>query len=168
VSAFDWSTYFDDLAVGQRFVTPARTVDERSVLMFAALTGDHHPAHTDERWAAAGPFGERIAHGMLVLSLAAGLVPFDPERVIALRRVAEVVFRRPVRLGDEIRVEGALEELRALTEDSGLTAWSWAVTAADGRPACRARVDVLWRRKALSLDDDPFAPTADGSVPVTL
>ena len=52
------------------------------------------------------PFGERIAHGLLVLSIAAGLVPFDPQRVIALRRVRDVVFKRPVRFGDTITRRG--------------------------------------------------------------
>ena len=73
--------------------------------MFAGLTGDFHPQHADAEWAAASPFGERIAHGLLVLSLAAGLVDFDPEEVLALRRVRDVVFKRPVKLGDTIRVE---------------------------------------------------------------
>ena len=46
-----------------------------------------HPQHTDTAWAAGSLFGERIAHGMLVVSFALGLMPFDPDRVIALRGV---------------------------------------------------------------------------------
>ena len=53
-----------------------------------------------------GPFGERIAHGMLVLSYAVGLVDFDPERIAALRRIREVVFKRPVAIGDTISRRG--------------------------------------------------------------
>ena len=80
------------------------TITEADLVSFAALTGDWHPQHADAEWAAAGRFGERVAHGMLVLSYAVGLVPFDPERVVALRGLDSVTFKRPVRIGDTIRV----------------------------------------------------------------
>ena len=67
---------------------------------FATLSGDMHPQHTDRAWARDSPFGERVAHGMLVLSYAVGLIPFDPDRVAALRGLDGVVFKRPVVLGD--------------------------------------------------------------------
>ena len=99
-------------AGGRRPSRPrGRTVTEADVVAFAALTGDCHPQHTDAEWAASSPFGERIATGMLVLSCAGGLVPFDPERVVALRRVGDVVFKRPVRFGDTLRVSGKMLEL---------------------------------------------------------
>ena len=65
--------------------TSGRTITESDLVSFAALTGDWHPQHADAAWAAASRFGERVAHGMLVLSYAVGLLPFDPERVVALR-----------------------------------------------------------------------------------
>jgi 3-hydroxybutyryl-CoA dehydratase len=86
---------FDGLKPGQRFTTRARTITESDVVAFATLTGDLHPQHVDADWAAASRFGERVAHGMLVLSYAVGLVPLDPDRVVALRRVREAVFKRP-------------------------------------------------------------------------
>ncbi len=90
----------------ERFVSRGRTVTEADVVAFAGLTGDYHPQHVDAEWAAGSVFGERVAHGLLVLGLAAGLIDFDPEEVIALRGVRDAVFKRPVRLGDTIRVEG--------------------------------------------------------------
>ena len=95
-----WSDPFEQLSVGQRFESGERAVRDTDVIVFSALTGDWHPQHCDPEWAAASPFGERIAHGMLVLSLAVGLVPLDPARVLALRRVSDVVFKRPVRLDE--------------------------------------------------------------------
>ena len=89
--------------------------------------------------------GERIAHGMLVISLAAGLVPFDPERVVALRRLGDVVFKRPVRLGDTLRVDGQVADLKPATDDAGLVTFAWKVLNQRGQPVCRARVEVLWR-----------------------
>jgi len=48
-------------------ITRGRTITEAGVVAFSALTGDHHPQHTDAQWAAETPFGGRVAHGMLVL-----------------------------------------------------------------------------------------------------
>jgi len=115
-------------------------------MVFAALTGDRHPQHCDAEWAAASPFGERIAHGMLILSLAAGLVPFDPERVLALRRVGDVVFKRPVRLDDSISVLGQITALAPLDARAGLVGLGWVVRNHEDALVCRATVAVLWRR----------------------
>jgi 3-hydroxybutyryl-CoA dehydratase len=161
------SAPFEQLAVGDAFVSRGRTVTEADVVGFAALTGDWHPQHADAEWARSSAFGERIAHGMLVVSFAVGLVPFDPDRVVALRRIADVVFKRPVRLGDTIHVAGNVAELRELDDATGLVAFAWKIVNQEGRTACRARVEVLWRRDGVRLDD-PFAPTADGFVPIPL
>ena len=61
--------YLDDYKVGDRMVSPARTITESDIVNFAALTGDWHPLHTDVEYAARTPFKGRIAHGMLVLSI---------------------------------------------------------------------------------------------------
>jgi acyl dehydratase len=148
LATVDWAAPFDDLSLGAPFTTPERLVTEADVLAFAELSGDHHPLHTDEAWAASGPFGERIAHGLLILSLASGLVPFDPARVLALRGVRDVTFKRPVRLGDTIRLRGRVEELRPVTPDAGLVGLTWSVADQDVQLVCRARVDVLWAREA--------------------
>jgi acyl dehydratase len=136
---------FEDLEVGQRFTTRGRTVTEADVVAFAGLTGDFHPQHTDAEWAGQSAFGERIAHGMLVLGLAAGLVPFDPERVIALRRVRDAVFKRPVHFGDTIRVEGRVADTTRVDDSAGLVAVALTVTGAAGRTVARITVEVLWR-----------------------
>jgi 3-hydroxybutyryl-CoA dehydratase len=103
-----WTAGFDELELGEEFETRGRTVTEADVVGFAALTGDLHPQHTDAEWASRSPFGERIAHGMLILSYAVGLAPLDPERVLALRRLRDIVFKRPVVLGDTIRLRGSV------------------------------------------------------------
>jgi len=143
-----WSAPFDGLAVGQRFHSGARAVHDTDVIVFSALTGDWHPQHCDPEWAARSPFGERIAHGMLVLSLAVGLVPLDPERVLALRRVSDVVFKRPVRLGDSVSVAGEVTALRPIDAEAGLVDFAWQVRNQDDALVARANVQVLWRRAA--------------------
>jgi acyl dehydratase len=126
-----------------------RTITESDVVAFAALTGDHHPQHTDAQWAAEGPFGERVAHGMLVLAYAVGLVPFDPERIVALRRIEDAVFKRPVRIGDTIRVEVSL----ARPDDGrGLEAYEWRILNQHGRLVARVMVEALVRPEPSAPD----------------
>jgi 3-hydroxybutyryl-CoA dehydratase len=163
----NWSAPFEALEAGQAFTTRGRTVTEADVVGFAALTGDWHPQHADAVWAAESAFGERIAHGLLVVSLAAGLVPFDPDRVVALRRVADATFKRPVKLGDTLRVQGRVAELSALGEEAGLVAFAWSVVNQDERTVCRARVEVLWRRDGVAGDDED-AYAVNGFVPIPL
>jgi len=144
-----WSQPFDNLSVGQRFRSDERTVRDTDVIVFSALTGDWHPQHCDPEWAASGPFGERIAHGMLILSLAVGLVPLDPERVVALRRVSDVVFKRPVRLNEAVHVAGELTALRPIDVRGGLVEFTWQIRNQDDALVARANVQVLWSREGV-------------------
>jgi 3-hydroxybutyryl-CoA dehydratase len=137
---------FEALQVGERFATRGRTIGEADITAFAQLTGDMHPQHTDAEWAAESRFGERIAHGLLVVSFAAGLVRFDPDRVVALRRVGDAVFKQPVRVGDAIHVEGQAVGRRELDEDTDLVEYRWKVVNQDGRMVLRMNVEVVWRR----------------------
>src|ERR671928_1219416 len=93
---------FDAVEPGESFESRGRTVTESDVVAFAGLTGDWHPQHTDAVWAAASDFGERIAHGALVLSFALGLVDYESDRVVALREISRATFKAPVRIGDTI------------------------------------------------------------------
>lgn len=158
---------FERLHEGDRFASHGRTVTDADVHAFAAQTGDFHPQHVDAAWAASSPFGERIAHGMLVLSYAVGLVGFDPEQVLALRRVSDAVFKRPVRFGDTIRVEGRVVALSPISDEAGLVTLEMKILNQDDRVVCRARVEALWRREAAPAAD-PFAPDSTGFVPIPL
>jgi 3-hydroxybutyryl-CoA dehydratase len=136
---------FSALVVGDRFATPGRTVAERDLLDFAALTGDRHPQHTDPEWAAGSRFGEQIAHGLLVLSFAVGLLPLDPNRVVALRRVGDAVFKQPVKIGDTVHVEGEIVRTREVDPEHGLVEARLRIVNGDGRLVVRADVELVWR-----------------------
>jgi 3-hydroxybutyryl-CoA dehydratase len=137
---------FDALAVGERFTTRGRTIGEADITGFATLTGDTHPQHTDAEWAAGSRFGERIAHGLLVLSYAAGLMPFEPERVVALRRVGDAVFKQPVKIGDTIHVEGEITSKSPLDGGHGLVETRWRVMNQRGKLVLRVTVELVWKR----------------------
>lgn len=139
-----------EIEQGAERASRGRTITEADVTAFAAWTGDLHPQHTDAEWAAAGRFGERVAHGMLVLSYAVGLMPFDPDRVVALRGLDSVTFKRPVKIGDTIRVRSTAEAARPLDGDHSLVAFRWRIVNQEEEVVARARIEVLWRNDAVS------------------
>jgi acyl dehydratase len=109
------SLYFEDVEVGFRFETPSRTVTEADLVAFAGVSGDFNPLHTDAAFAAGTIYGERIAHGALVLSVATGLrqrVGLFDGTLIGLLEIRSWRFRAPVRIGDTIRVRNEVTELR--------------------------------------------------------
>ncbi|HEY1359372.1 MAG TPA: MaoC/PaaZ C-terminal domain-containing protein [Thermoleophilaceae bacterium] len=150
--------HFDELREGERFTTRGRTITESDVVGFAGLTGDSHPQHTDAEWSAGSRFGERIAHGMLVLSYAVGLMPFEPERVVAIRRIGDAVFKQPTRIGDTIRVEVELADRRELDDENGLVSCRWRILNQHDKLVARAKVEVVWKRE---LRSDPAQAEPD-------
>jgi 3-hydroxybutyryl-CoA dehydratase len=156
-SADQLSRDFDGLELGARFRSPGRTITETDLVSFSALTGDHHPLHTDAEWAAQSEFNGRIAHGMLLLSYSVGLVPLDPAHVLALRGFERVAFKRPVRIGDTIHVEGELESRQELDSLTGLVVFNWKVVNQRGEVVALARVRVVWRRQPQPALNAPSA-----------
>jgi acyl dehydratase len=97
-------TYLEDYDVGDEFITPGRTVTEADVVMFAGLTGDYNRVHTDAEYMKTSIFGERIAHGMLGLSLVNGLkyrTNYDSDGVMAFLGLTWR-FTGPIKFGDTI------------------------------------------------------------------
>src|SRR5271166_6217500 len=71
VTRHSWSVWsFDDLAIGDEWESPRRTVTETDVVIFAGLSGDFNPLHVDHCAATSGPFGRPVAHGLLGLAIA--------------------------------------------------------------------------------------------------
>ena len=100
--------YFEDFEIGHVSRTRGRTVTEADVVNFAGVSGDFVELHVNEEFAKAGPFGRRIAHGLLVLSMSSGLMVQTGETadtVIAFYGIDKLRFVRPTFLGDTIRVE---------------------------------------------------------------
>jgi 3-hydroxybutyryl-CoA dehydratase len=123
--------FLEDYAVGEIFLSPARTITESDVMTFAGLTGDWHPLHTDAVYAGNSMFGQRIVHGMLTLAVGSTLVlrlgpyVYIPKGFIAFYGVENVRFVRPVFFGDTIhsvnRVEGLVvkDDARGIIQYSG-------------------------------------------------
>jgi len=98
---------FDEFQVGDVHGSKSRTLTEADIVGFAGLSGDFNPLHTDEEYARTGPFRGRIAHGLLVQSVASGLANqtliFDGTTAAVLEML--IRYRGPVRAGDTIRIE---------------------------------------------------------------
>lgn len=135
-----------ELEQGAEFTTRGRTITEGDLMSFSALTGDWHPQHSDAEWAARSRFAGRVAHGMLVLSYAVGLMPFDPERVVALRGLESARFKRPVGIGDTIRVRCRVESTRPLDDETALVQLTFRVLNQNDRAVALARIDAVCRR----------------------
>jgi 3-hydroxybutyryl-CoA dehydratase len=153
---------YDELEVGDRFESPGRTITETDLVAFAALTGDRHPLHVDAEWAAQSQFGGRIAHGALVLSYGLGLVPLSPEYALALRALRQVIFRKPVRLGDTIKLTGQINRKVDIDAGTGLVSMRMAVGPKEHPAACVFLADVVWRRAGIPDDGGQGAPDEQG------
>jgi 3-hydroxybutyryl-CoA dehydratase len=94
--------YYDELDIGDKREFTGITITETHVVNFAGVTGDHFGLHMDAEYAKTTPFKRRIAHGLLVLSCGAGLIPLLPGRVIAFIGMDEVRFLAPVFFGDTV------------------------------------------------------------------
>jgi acyl dehydratase len=106
------SLFFEDFHLGQRFVTKGRTVTEADVVNFACLTWDHNQLHTDAEYAAATPYGKRIAHGLLGIAIHSGLAYELTEESILAFLGLTWQFKLPIYIGDTIHVEQGVKEMR--------------------------------------------------------
>lgn len=105
----DGALDFSDLVPGQQFTTSGRTVTEADVVSFAGLSGDYNRLHVDAEFAAGSAFGERVAHGLLVLSVASGLstrLPLSERLAPNILGLLDLQcgWPKPTRIGDTIHV----------------------------------------------------------------
>jgi acyl dehydratase len=109
------SLTWSDLAVGHEFASGGRTITEADVVGFAGLTGDGSPIHLDQEFAAATEFGQRIAHGLLGLSYAHGLIMGSGlfrDCALAFLGLSDWAFKAPIFIGDTIHVSYRISDLR--------------------------------------------------------
>ena len=96
---------YNEMEMGARWTSGARTITEADIVNFAGISGDFYALHMDREYAAKSVFGQRIAHGMLVLSYSTGLLDLKPGYVQAFYGMDKVRFVKPVFIGDTIHVE---------------------------------------------------------------
>ncbi len=136
---------FDEFVINEEIVSGARTVTEADVVNFACLSGDFHPEHMNEEYARKGPLGERIAHGLLVLSIATGLLnqtgTFEGTSIAILEVTTR--FVKAVKFGDTIR---AIQKIVGKKE-----------TSKPDRGVLTSRITVLNQNDEMILEADLVA-----------
>jgi acyl dehydratase len=125
---------YDELAIGDRWRSQARTITQADVVNFACLTGDFDPLHVDHETARASTFGQPIAHGLLGLSFVAGLGLHSPwAATVAFTGLQDWRFHRPLCVGDTVHV---------ITE------------ILDKRPHGRRQGAITWKRQLVNHKDE--------------
>jgi acyl dehydratase len=114
--------YFDEFQTGQQILTAGRTITEADIVGFAGLSGDYNQIHVDADYSAKAPFGQRVAHGLLVTAIASGLAMQTgvmEGTVLAFREISEWKFIKPVFIGDTVHVVLEVKETKDLRRIGG-------------------------------------------------
>ena len=105
--------YYDDYEVGSLVKSHGRTMTEADIVLHAGQTGDFYPHHMDAEFCATQPFGQRIAHGTLILSVVVGMLASGDINEAAMTYGYEAIrFIRPVFIGDTITAHASIAEKR--------------------------------------------------------
>lgn len=116
--------YYEDLHVGDCWKSLGRTITETDVVNFAGMTGDYDPLHVDHEFARETPFGKPIAHGLLGLSLVAGLSSHYPSvRTLAFLKIDKWEFLKPIYIGDTVYAETEVTDMQLNGRRSGHVIW---------------------------------------------
>ncbi len=106
------SKYFEEYEVGSTRETLGRTITETDIVLHAGQSGDFYPHHVDAEWCKRQEFGQRIAHGTLVFTVAVGLTAGDVNPEAFTYGYDRLRFVKPVFIGDTLHVRVTLKEKR--------------------------------------------------------
>jgi acyl dehydratase len=102
--------WFEDYEIGETRDSTGRTITEADIVLHAGQSGDFFPHHMDAQWCSTQPFGQRIAHGTLILSIAVGMTAGDINPQSMSYGYDRIRFIRPVFIADTITVTAEITE----------------------------------------------------------
>ena len=138
--------YFEDFEIGVKLRTAGRTITEADIVTFAGLSGDFNQIHTNAEYAAADTFGQRVAHGLLVQSIATGLAVQSGviEGTVLAFRELDAKFSLPVFIGDTVHVEIEIVDKKPLPRlRGGHVVMKYAVVNQGGQATQRGNWTML-------------------------
>jgi 3-hydroxybutyryl-CoA dehydratase len=144
------SLYFEDFTVGVEHVTRGRTITESDIMNFAGLSGDFIELHTNEEYARQSPFGRRIAHGMLTLSISTGLMTrmnLVTDTVVAFYGIDKLRFVKPVFIGDTIHVKKTVLDTMAKGGTAGVVTFDTSVLNQNGEAVLVYRDKLVIKKR---------------------
>ncbi|MDF2960559.1 MAG: hypothetical protein K0S39_2294 [Paenibacillus sp.] len=104
------SRYFEDYEPGDARDSFGRTITETDIVLHAGQTGDFYPHHMDAEWCKKQDFGQRIAHGTLIFSVAVGMTATEVNPESLSYGYDRLRFVKPVFIGDTIQVRVTVQE----------------------------------------------------------
>jgi acyl dehydratase len=141
--------FFDDIEIGQTWISPTRTVTETDVVNFANITGDCDPLHVDHEYAAQTQFGKPIAHGLLGVAWVAGLAIHNPMvKTAAFTSIRNWEFLAPVYFGDTVHVQTSVLELKPSGRRTGRVSWQKKLINQDGKVVQQGVFETLVATRA--------------------
>ena len=138
--------YFEDFEIGVKLRTAGRTITEADIVTFAGLSGDFNQIHTNAEYAAGDTFGRRVAHGLLVQSIATGLAVQSGviEGTVLAFRELDAKFSLPVFIGDTVHVEIEIVDKKPLPRlRGGNVVMKYAVVNQGGQATQRGNWTML-------------------------
>ena len=142
---------YDQFEVGARYASQGRTVTEADVVAFAGVSGDFNPLHTDAEFAKSTPFGERIAHGMLIVAMATGMANwtgiFEGTTIALMEQL--IRYKGAVKLGDTVHLElEVLEKKPTSKPDRGVVRFAARMLNQKDEVVVDGEWSLLMRRKS--------------------
>ena len=139
--------YFEDYQIGEVFKSRGRTITEADIVNFCMFSGDWYPLHSDIEYAKNSPFGERIAHGMLVLSATSGLMPLTEMAIVAFYGIDKVRFLTPTKIGDTLHLEVEVLETIDKGEMGGVVSFSSVIKNQRDEAAAKSVLKIFMAKK---------------------
>ncbi len=142
--------FFEEIQVGDEYLSPGRTMTEADIVAFAGLSGDYNVLHTDAEFMRSSIFGERIAHGLLGLAIQSGLGmramprPFATIAFLGLRWR----FKGPIKIGDTLKVRIKVAHKRETSKpDRGIVVLQRAIVNQRGEVVQEGETDIMVERR---------------------
>jgi acyl dehydratase len=142
--------YFEEIQVGDEYLSPGRTVTEADIVAFAGLSGDYNVLHTDAEFMRTSIFGERIAHGLLGLAISSGLGTRAMPRQFATLAFLGLRwrFKGPIKIGDTIKVRLNVAEKRETSKpDRGIVTIRRVVLNQHGETVQEGDTEIMVERR---------------------
>lgn len=155
--------YYEELEIGEVFVSPARTITRADIVNFSCMSGDFNAPHVDDVFCSRQPYGEVLAHGWMVFGIAAGLTyqtGFQHGRVVAMLGLDKWEIFHPVKTGDTLHIKITVASKRTTQKPQfGVVQFSRDVINQRGEVVQTTLVPNLWLRKPSAIEAASNSPS---------
>ena len=142
--------YWENYAVGDEFLSSGRTVTDADIRLFIGATNATHPAHLDAEYAKSHPFGRIAAQGSLLIGIVDGFAVVCTGALqsnVMHYGYDKIRFLKPVFVGDTVRLQGSVGEVRERGEEFGLVYFDYKILNQDDELVCVMRDIAMFERE---------------------